>query len=133
MAGGWPFLYVYVCVHVYNVAPVLAIKHTYAVLPFLQYHGHAQVMLADAPFPTLQQEAESVAGYDFTHGTNSRGYYQVPYRAAGGHLPFGPGVCLQLPPSAGSPVALTGAPVGHMCVMRAGCAGGARGCGPAAA
>jgi len=42
----------------------------------LQFHGHAQVMLSDAPFPSLQHEAEAVACYDLTASTMSRGYYQ---------------------------------------------------------
>ena len=38
-----------------------------------QYHGHAQVMLSEAPFPFLQQEREAVEAYDLTHGSMSRG------------------------------------------------------------
>ncbi|KAL4422818.1 hypothetical protein ABPG75_009015 [Micractinium tetrahymenae] len=41
-----------------------------------QFHGHAQVMLSDAPFPTVQAEAEAIYGYDLTAGTMSKGYYQ---------------------------------------------------------
>lgn len=41
-----------------------------------QFHGHAQVMLSDAPFPALQAEAEAIYGYDLTAGTMSRGYSQ---------------------------------------------------------
>ncbi|KAL4448868.1 hypothetical protein ABPG77_007585 [Micractinium sp. CCAP 211/92] len=41
-----------------------------------QFHGHAQVMLSDAPFPALQAEAEAIYGYDVTAGTMSRGFFQ---------------------------------------------------------
>ena len=41
-----------------------------------QFHGHAQVLLSDSHFPTLQHELEAVDCYDMSHGTMSRGYYQ---------------------------------------------------------
>ncbi|PSC76196.1 hypothetical protein C2E20_0078 [Micractinium conductrix] len=41
-----------------------------------QFHGHAQVMISDAPFPAQRHEAEAVLEYDLCGGTMSRGYYQ---------------------------------------------------------
>ncbi len=59
-----------------QAAAALIINRPSAPLPLhllLQYHGHAQVLLSEAPFPFLQQEREAVEAYDLTHGSMSRG------------------------------------------------------------